>query len=176
MREPDKIARLPSVSLNHGRNLIPSGSVDVREADCEKEIVTRYVAKELGHELQYEHFILPTSFVGLVFTSPDRGNCRRPWRRHGTSDFPDESEVFPVRNISAGAKLYPIEHLTACGALPRAMGTCALQEPLSYRDHNNHAGDGGGERATRARHWRRPQGRRPRRRAQRATSRSTLPK
>ncbi len=43
------------------KRLVPSGSVKVRPITCQNGIA-KYVAKELGNELSYNHFITPDEF------------------------------------------------------------------------------------------------------------------
>jgi len=60
---PDpRLDRLTVVATAHWQKLVPSGSVSVKQITARSERVTDYVAKELGHNVQYESYIVPDDF------------------------------------------------------------------------------------------------------------------
>jgi hypothetical protein len=57
-----KLDCLTIAATAHWQRLVPSGTVSVKEINARHDRVTDYVAKELGHEVQYESWIVPDDF------------------------------------------------------------------------------------------------------------------
>ncbi|MGA0598131.1 hypothetical protein [Enterovirga sp. CN4-39] len=62
----NRITKLEVRAAEIWQKLVPSGTADVRRIVHGHDRVASYVAKELGHELQYADFVTPDEFRRLL--------------------------------------------------------------------------------------------------------------
>jgi hypothetical protein len=58
----DKVKQIDDHAEEIWQKIMPDGGVDVRKVSHTQDKLINYVAKELGHEIQFEDFITPDEF------------------------------------------------------------------------------------------------------------------
>ena len=77
--------------------VMPGGSVDIKQISYTPDRVHEYVAKELGHELQYQQFLTPDEF--RRFVAPQRITAKARLPRYGNNEFPLSSMNVSIARV-----------------------------------------------------------------------------